>query len=160
MFVADKDLNIYLSGGDKNSSPADSFGGAISSTKLNAARYNPLFSTVNSEQVDTGLIDYCCLYIKNDSPNDPAINVKVFIDYYDKAPLLLGVEPNIGQAQTTANANTSPVGVNFVMPRTEGSALELGTLNPGEYKGIWIRRNVLPHTFKSKTKSSITICVS
>lgn len=63
-------FSIVFSGGPDNDSPDFSLGGDPSAHPVPKAPPNNLFANVTSEQSDTGLTNYICLYIFNDSGRD------------------------------------------------------------------------------------------
>lgn len=54
--------------------------------------------------------------------------------------LALEEPDSAGEIQTIANQWTEPSGVSWSTPTSEGTALELGTIDAGFYYGLWIRR--------------------
>lgn len=61
-----------------------------------------------------------------------------------QAVFSLGLDPVEGATiQSIPKEDVAPTGVTFVTPTTEGAALEIHSMRPGAYRGLWIRR-VIP----------------
>jgi len=53
----------------------------------------------------------------------------------------IGTEVAVGNTiQTVANELIAPAAVSFVTPTTEGAALTIPVIGPGDYVGLWIRK--------------------
>jgi hypothetical protein len=58
--------------------------------------------------------------------------------------------------ETVANENTAPVGPTFSTPTTEGAALLIGDLAPGEFRGLWLRRTAANSAALSADGATLT----
>lgn len=54
----------------------------------------------------------------------------------------LGSSAVNGTEQTVANESTAPTGVTFSAPSSQGTALSIGNIPPGEHKAVWVKRIV------------------
>lgn len=78
-FIQGSDLSFVLSGGSANTDPNASLGGNPSSTPI-VGTLNNLFDDVSGTDPETGLIDYRCFYIFNDSATFSLFSPEAFID--------------------------------------------------------------------------------
>ncbi len=72
------DISFLLSGGPKNVNPNKSIGGAISKQSIDN-QLNNLFDDVTRDQTFNGFVDYRCLYIRNNSPNEKLKDASFYI---------------------------------------------------------------------------------
>lgn len=143
MPIVASDLQVRLSGGAANSDPNLSLGGAKSSV---TAPTN-LFDNVSSAESSAGHTDYRCYYIHNAHATLTAQSAKVWIQSNTPSPdttvtIALAGEGVNGTAETIANENTAPVGETFSAAATEGAALAIGNIPPGQHIAIWVKRVV------------------
>jgi len=142
------DIAYHLSGGASNAIPNASLGGARSNTELVDATMHNLFDRVSSVEAAAGLIEYRCIYVRNEHATLDWQDVRVFIDSQTTSPdtsvaVALGSAAINATEQTIANEGTAPTGgVAFTTPANYAAGLVVGNLAPGQHKSIWIRRNV------------------
>lgn len=134
----------YMSGGIDNSDPAASLGGGVATSYGGAP--STLFDNVSTDEASSGLIEYRCVYVKNTHPDlswSPKIFVKTDTSSADDE-IAVGLEPGSvsSVAQTIPDEETAPTGVTFSHPTTQAGGLAVGTLAPGDFKAVWIRRTV------------------
>ena len=147
MAILPGDIDFYLSGGAANSDVNASLGGAKSSVQVTAATLHNLFDRVTGDEADAGDTEYRCVYVQNNHGSLSLVDAVVYIQTQTPstntaAAIALGGEGKNGTAETVANENTAPAGESFSAPADKASGLSLGTLAPGEYYPIWIRRVV------------------
>lgn len=144
------DLELHLSGGAANTSPAAALGGARSTAAggvvPEGATANSLFDDVSGAEEQAGDIEYRGVYVRNVGTVD-AQNVKVWLsantaDAQTQIALALADEGVNVTMETIANENTAPVGPSFSEPATEGAGLSMGTIPAGQHYGLWLRRTV------------------
>lgn len=144
------DLELHLSGGAANTSPAAALGGARSTAAggvvPEGATANSLFDDVSGAEEQAGDIEYRGVYVRNVGTVD-AQNVKVWLsantaDGQTQIALALADEGVNVTMETIANENTAPVGPSFSEPATEGAGLSMGTIPAGQHYGLWLRRTV------------------
>ena len=149
MAVSPSDLKWYYSGGATNSDPRRSVGGPISSTEVPADPSNNLFDDVAPDQASVGMVDYRCVYLRNTHASSPLVNATIWIAQDTASPddhIEIGIDPAGigGEAPLMADPSIEPPGVTFARPLDAASALVIGTLGPGQWCPIWIRRVVQP----------------
>lgn len=125
---------------------AASFGKYMSRTKIPANAIGNLFPPVTPAQAETGLTDYRCLFVLNNSQLYEA-TIALTSQGFGGSDISLGIDP-IGlvdrnsasaQAAQIANAESAPAGVDFLVP-TLTNPIELGTFHDDKCVGLWVRR--------------------
>lgn len=147
MAIVAGDIDFHLSGGAANSDPNASLGGAISANQLVDASLHNLFDVVGSDEAASGDAEYRCIYVKNSHGTLTLQNAKVWIQTQTPSAdtdveIALAGEGVNGTAETVADESTAPVGEVFSAPATEGAALSIGDIPPGQHQAIWVKRNV------------------
>jgi hypothetical protein len=147
MPIESTDIQSRLSGGAANTNPAASIGGAISNTSLVDATLNNLFTEVNEDQTEAGVILYRCFYVRNAHGTLTWKNVKVWIQTQSTSEdtvvaIGLGASAVNGTETAVANQTTAPGGVSFTAPADKASGLVIGDLAPGAHKAVWVRLTV------------------
>lgn len=143
MPIVASDIKYRLSGGASNTDPNLSLGGVKSSTEANAT----LFDNVSSAEASAGHTDYRCIYVHNGHATLTMQSAKVWIHANTPSTdtavaIALAGEGINGTAETVANENTAPVGESFSAAATEGAALPIGNIPPGQHIAVWVRRVV------------------
>lgn len=137
------DIAIEFSGGAANANPDLSIGGARGAD-LDATED---LSVITGAAALTGQTDYLCLYVVNEHPVTAVLAEAWLFDQIDggDATYALGAATEAPGSNVAAVANrfTAPAGVAFSSPVTVDDAIALGQLDPGEQKGVWVRRTVL-----------------
>ena len=128
------------------SATSTSLGGAITATELSGAA-NDLFDPVTGDEADSGDIEYRCIYVKNTNGTIPLGSPRVFIltntpSTFTDIEIGLGVSAIDGVEPSVADENSAPVGVVFSLANGYSNGLAFPTLSPGQYKAVWLRRNV------------------
>lgn len=140
MPIVSSDVKYYLSGGGSNTDPADSLGGAISSTQADSA----ITGNVSDGDASSGITKYRCVYVKNTHATLALSNLVVWLLRNTPrsdtvAAIGLGTSAIGGTEQTIADQETAPTDVTFVSAVDSESGLVIGHLDPGETVAIWIR---------------------
>ena len=78
MTLLSSDINFTFSGGSTNTDPNQSLGGEPSIYPIS---YNRLFDDVTESQAKSGIVDYRCFYINNESNSDSLYNALIYVDY-------------------------------------------------------------------------------
>lgn len=148
MSIISTDITFQLSGGAANADPNASLGGIISSNAIVDATLQNLFDNVTGDEASAGDSEYRCLYIKNTHGTLTLQNAKVWVQTEspssDSDELIgLGTSAIGGVEQTVADESTAPTGVTFTQSNLEAGALTIGDLAAGEWKALWIRRDIL-----------------
>lgn len=144
------DVTIRLSGGENNTDPTVSIGGAESTTEAGS----DLLDNVTKAEANAGLVDYRCVYVHNgDASLSGAVIAYVSRQLTGTMEIAVGVAAEAaGEAVTeTADDVTAPADVTFTAPTTLDDGVDLGTIGPGESRGLWIRRTVDADTAGSIT---------
>lgn len=144
------DIKYYLSGGAGNTDPALALGGIISTTEVTTLT---LFDDVSSAEALAGDSEYRCVYVKNTHATLTLQLAKIFLQANttgNRISIALGGEGVNGTAETVANENTAPVGEVFSQPVDYAGGLSLGSLAPGDYFPVWVKR-VIPASAAAAT---------
>lgn len=146
MSIASGDFVTRLSGGASNADGDASLGGAKSS-EVASTSLDQLFDAADAAEALAGDVEYRCVYLHNGNATGTMTDATVHIA--SNTPLAdNNIAIGVGTAavnateQTIANESTAPSGVTFSAPTSQGTALALGTLMPGQHKAIWIRRTL------------------
>lgn len=129
-------------------SAAGSLGKYISTTVWPGGDLS-LFDAVSAAENTAQESEYRGVAILNNNATISAFNVGVYMaEVAGGTNVAIGVDPTTAKAKNSAtaggvtivNEDTAPAGVTFTSPTTAGTALSLGTLAPGEYRVVWVRR--------------------
>jgi hypothetical protein len=130
--------------------PNNSLGKYVSTTAW-ASGTNSLFDDISGAENAASTVDYRCIFVLNNHASLTLQNAVVYVsaEVAGGASVAIATD-NIAasakgsataQAATIANETTAPTGVSaFSTPTTSGTGLALGSLTPGQVKGVWIRR--------------------
>lgn len=133
-------FSLRLSGGSSNSDPATSIGGTLSSVSMPST----LFDNLDNDERILGLTDYRLIYVHND--DSAAGDVIAYITPQLEAgrQIAIGAPTQAAGVTVTAIANdtTNPSSVTFSAPSTVDTALSLGSIPAGSFRGLWLRRTV------------------
>jgi hypothetical protein len=153
MPIASTDLKLYAS--------TSGLGGAITATEIVSGTLNALFDDVTEGEATAGDIEYRGFYVKNTNGSltwsSPVIYISSLTSNasteFDLAIAAEGVSVTMA---TIANESTAPGGVSFSRPTTQGAGLSLGSLAPGAYRGVWIKRTVTAGAASSTDVGTLT----
>ena len=144
MPIETTDIHYRLSGGGSNSNANASLGGAISSTTAPSALFDP----VSSAQAAAGLVEYRCIYVRNNHGSLAMLEPnRIFIQANTPSAtttiaLGLGTSAQGGVEQTVANEGAAPAGVSFSEPTDFASGINLGEIPAGGHRAVWVRRTI------------------
>lgn len=143
MPIASGDIIYRLSGGASNSVQDASLGGAKSSNAVSAS----LFDAVSSAEALAGDVEYRCFYVHNAHATLTMENAVAWIQANTPSSdstldIGLGTSAVNATEQTVANESTAPSGVTFSAAATEGAAIPLGNIPPGQHRAVWLRRTI------------------
>ena len=155
MAIASSDIAFYYSttSGSAGNSQAGTANGSLGkycSTTPMATGANGLFDDITGAENAASTVDYRCVFVRNDHASQTATLVTIYMaDVAGGASCAIALD-NIAtsakgsasaQAATIATETTAPSGVGaFSSPTTDGTGLAVGSLAPGQVKGIWVRR--------------------
>ena len=145
------DLKLYYSGGKKDldviSESYLSLGGYRRSVTLpNAVNHN-LFEEVTVGDAYDGIIDFRCIYLRNNHLSLPMMNLKLYIaDKKDYEKIEFGVAiptSNTGYVQLLNRVDEQPYGVTFYEAYTIGDAVVLkSSIASQEMLALYFRRTI------------------
>lgn len=145
-------LSVVAAAGDTSAgTPATSLGDQVSTTVVTPASLQNLFDNVSGAEAAAGTVDYRCVFVLN---NHGSLTLESAVAYINSqtaggGTVEMGLDPTAisakgaatAQAVTIASETAAPAGVTFSTPTT-GSPLAIGSLAPGQVKGIWLKRTV------------------
>ena len=173
---SDEIVFYYTDGATGPSDNTLSLGGTISNSTIPSGAANNVFDDVTGDESETGDTEYRAIAVKNTSSGYDMLNTKVYISGYDRAAtkadiIYFALEKSSGSPasiQHIANESTAPdenkfvtkIGntVSWTEEGSPSSTLEFGTVNPGEWFGIWLKR-VVPSSASPYNNRSCTIVV-
>ena len=143
MAILTTDIVYRLSGGAANAVPAVSLGGAKSSTVMGT----DLLDGVSSAEALAGDTEYRCFYIHNAHATLTMESAVAWIQANTPSgdttlEIGLGTSAVNATEQTVADEQTAPSGVTFSAAGTEGAAIALGNIPPGQHRAVWVKRIV------------------
>ena len=146
MPIISTDIQYRLSGGASNTDVNASLGGAKSSTSVGTGLHN-LFDVVSSAEASSGDTEYRCVYVHNNHGTLTMQATKIWIvtntpSTDTSIEIALGSSTVNGTETSVANEDTAPSGPTFSAPASEGAALSIGDIPPGEHKAVWVKRIV------------------
>lgn len=146
MPIISTDIQYRLSGGASNTDVNASLGGAKSSTSVGTGLHN-LFDVVSSAEASSGDTEYRCIYVHNNHGTLTMQATKIWIvtntpSTDTSVEIALGSSAVNGTETSVANEDTAPSGPTFSAPASEGVALSIGDIPPGQHKAVWIKRIV------------------
>lgn len=138
------DVTQQLSGGESNTDPTLSLGGAASSTQVTLdPGQTGLFGNA---ETGTEIVDYRCVYVANNEAEAGVTATAYIAQQFAEQDLELAVGAATEAAGETVaaipNATTAPDGVSFSAPTSAETGVDLGEIGPGETKGLWLRRTI------------------
>lgn len=126
---------------------AGSLGKYMSTTEVVGA---DLFDDISGAENAAEDVEYRCVFVTNTHASLTAQSAKVWLssETAGGADVAIGLDPvgvvagdsESDQAATAADEGTAPGGVSFSSPTTEGAALDIGDVEPGECVAVWWRR--------------------
>ena len=175
---SDEIVFYYTDGATGPSDNTLSLGGTISSSTISSGVANNVFDDVTGDESETGDTECRAIAVKNTSSEYDMLNTKVYISGYERAAtkadtIYFALEKPTGSPasiqhissedavdEIDENKFVTKIG-NTVSWTEEGSpsaTLEYGTVNPGEWFGIWLKR-VVPDDASAWNNRSCTIVV-
>lgn len=110
-----------------------------------------VFDSVTHPEAQAGDIEYRAVYLVNTHTVRSLSGTVLWIESQTTSlttDIAIGIAPEPAGSDVTAitNEQTPPTGVSFTSPPSQGSGLAVGTLGPGQGRGVWLRWTVLPGT--------------
>jgi len=177
MPLSSLDIVFYYTG--NATGPSDntlSLGGTISTHTIPDATANNVFDDVTGDESASGDTEYRAIAVKDTNSSYDMLNTKVWIEGYTRAEsgadtIYFALENPGGSPasiQTIADESTAPdedkftvktgATVSWTEEGSPSSTLEFGTVNAGEWFGIWLKR-VVPEDASAYSNRSVTIKV-
>jgi hypothetical protein len=143
MAISPTDIQIRLSDGASNSSPAASLGGAKSSTAATGA----IFDDVSSAEATAGDTEYRCVYAHNAHASLTLVGAVFWIpsntpSAQTTVDVGLGTSAINSTEQSVADESTAPAGVTFAAAAIQGAGIALGDIPAGQSRAVWLRRTI------------------
>lgn len=166
MAIASSDLELRLTGGSGNTSPAASLGGTMSTAGggvVTSGGANNVFDDVSGAEASAGRTEYRGLAVKNNHGSLTLVGAVLWIDSLTSSPSTefdIGLDAAaVGSESTTtiANETTAPAGVTFSRPTSKATGLLNADIPAGSKKAFWIRRTVSAGAAAASDSGSIRL---
>lgn len=153
MAFRESDIIFYRSG-----IVGDCLGGPMHSESVSPFQLHNIFNLVSSVEKMVGKTKYRCVYMKNKSLTETAINPKVYIPedtVSSTTTLFVGFDPNSGLGDGTSsgitspipNESTAPVGVRFTQATDPSQGIALGfNIPPKMVVAVWFKLVIFLNT--------------
>ena len=148
MAIAASDIKLRISGSSASATdPNGSFGGAMSTVSGGIITTNVLnndMDDITSAEASTGITIYHNYYYKNEHATLTYISPKFYIDTQTNsgdtsvAMALVAEAKNVATTRLT-NETTAPSGITFSTPANYAGGIAIGSLDSGDYRGIWVK---------------------
>jgi hypothetical protein len=160
MAVVAANIDTFLTGEASNADPNLSLGGVKSSVEWAGGTLHDLFDVMSAVENAANDDEYRAIAVQNSHATQTAYAFSVYVSdqVAGGADFALAVadEAKNTTVETIADENTPPTGPAFSAPTTAETALLLGDLGPGEWRGLWIRRTGANSAAKSNDGGEIT----
>jgi len=145
--VVNSTIQVYHSGGSANADPLLDKGGLKSSVQINYSKIDNIFKSTDAQQDQDGLHDYRGVFIVNSHETQTLQGVRAFIfkdttSVEDQILVGKAVEGKNEPMTAIALVTDAPPGVDFTQANSAANGILLGDLAPGEFIGIWLKRDV------------------
>ena len=148
MAIAASDIKLRISGANASATdPNGSYGGAMSTVSGGIIVTNVLnndMDDITSAEASSGITIYHNYYYKNEHGSLTYISPKFYIDTQTNsgdtsvAMALVAEAKNVATTRL-ANETTAPSGITFSTPANYAGGIALGSLDSGDYRGIWVK---------------------
>ena len=147
-----KRYSVAAAAGDTTAgSAATSLGDQISTTQITDDSFGNIFPDVTGDEALAGVVKYRCIFALNNHSTLTLQNATAAISSQISggSVVAIGVDPTAvsakgsasAQALTIASENVAPAGVTF-----GAGPITLGSIGPGQVKGIWVRQTTAANT--------------
>jgi len=161
MPIVSTDIKKYLSGGAANADLTASLGGTISSVEIVDNTVNNLFALAGAAESEAGSIKYRAFFIKNTHATLTYTTPKLYISSNTPSAttaVTVALADETGSPiETVGNEDTAPTGPTFVTAVDYANGISLGSLAPGEKKGIWVKWTIDAATVATDDVMTFTI---
>lgn len=148
MAIAASDIKLRISGANASATdPNGSYGGAMSTVSGGIIVTNVLnndMDDITSAEASSGITIYHNYYYKNEHGSLTYISPKFYIDTQTNsgdtsvAMALVAEAKNVATTRL-ANETTAPSGITFTTPANYAGGIAIGSLDSGDYRGIWVK---------------------
>ena len=148
MAIAASDIKLRISGASASATdPNGSYGGAMSTVSGGIIVTNVLnndMDDITSAEASSGITIYHNYYYKNEHGSLTYISPKFYIDTQTNsgdtsvAMALVAEAKNVATTRLT-NETTAPSGITFTTPANYAGGIAIGSLDSGDYRGIWVK---------------------
>lgn len=148
MAIAASDIKLRISGASASATdPNGSYGGAMSTVSGGIIVTNVLnndMDDITSAEASSGITIYHNYYYKNEHATLTYISPKFYIDTQTNsgdtsvAMALVAEAKNVATTRLT-NETTAPSGITFSTPANYAGGIAIGSLDSGDYRGIWVK---------------------
>ena len=148
MAIAASDIKLRISGANASATdPNGSYGGAMSTVSGGIIVTNVLnndMDDITSAEASSGITIYHAYYYKNEHGSLTYISPKFYIDTQTNsgdtsvAMALVAEAKNVATTRLT-NETTAPSGITFSTPANYAGGIAIGSLDSGDYRGIWVK---------------------
>ena len=148
MAIAASDIKLRISGASASATdPNGSYGGAMSTVSGGIIVTNVLnndMDDITSAEASSGITIYHAYYYKNEHGSLTYISPKFYIDTQTNsgdtsvAMALVAEAKNVATTRLT-NETTAPSGITFSTPANYAGGIAIGSLDSGDYRGIWVK---------------------
>ena len=152
--IATTDLIFFHSGGYYNNDPRLSLGGVMSNFPVVSGALNGLFDRVDTNEAETGDIEFRCIYLKNINQTRKLLKAKIWVETTTSSPTT-SVAVSIGSAGVNGtepaipHESVQPPMQFFAVPFSAPDQPNIGDLFPGDSIGLWVRWTVNPNTLSA-----------
>ncbi len=148
MAIAASDIKLRISGANASATdPNGSYGGAMSTVSGGIIVTNVLnndMDDITSAEASSGITIYHNYYYKNEHGSLTYISPKFYIDTQTNSGdtsvemALVAEAKNVATTRLT-NETTAPSGITFSTPANYAGGIAIGSLDSGDYRGIWVK---------------------
>jgi len=145
-------IGIHYSGGkvsgESNNDSMLSIGGYMSTLEIPDNLLQNIFGQVTQYDILNGLIEYRCIFLKNNNPNSHAGDLKLYIEGLNniKENIEFGISiplngDSINPVQLLANRHIAPSGIVFYSAIDLENSIDVGGIEMGgKVIAIWLKR--------------------
>lgn len=148
MAIAASDIKLRISGSSASATdPNGSYGGAMSTVSGGIITTNVLnndMDDITSAEASSGITIYHNYYYKNEHATLTYISPKFYIDTQTNSgdtsvEMALVAEAKNVATTRLADEETAPSSITFSTPANYAGGIAIGSLDAGDYRGIWVK---------------------
>jgi len=147
MAIVEAELNLRYSGGVANTNPNDSIGGAMSTAVggiIITDTDNNDMDDITSGEASTGITIYHGYYYENTNVTLTWTLPVFWIESQTSSgntsvEIAVALEAKNVTIEALASEITPPAGVTFSTPANKGAGISIGSLDPTDNRGTWVK---------------------